>query len=74
MRRELENHTYRVYVTETLKAIAENTSHVVPGGKAMTKSWIELIDIDKPQEPVKTGDEIAIDVIAHAGLFQKGGE
>lgn len=75
MRKEFEDHTYRVYVTEALKSIADNTAHaVMGGGKMLQKSWYELIDIDKQQEPQKPGDEIALDIIARAGLHQKGGD
>lgn len=75
MRKELEDHAYRVYVTEALKSIAENTAHAVRGGgKMLRKSWYELVDIGKSQEPLKTGDEIALDIMARAGLHQKGGD
>lgn len=75
MRKEMEDHTYRVYVTEALKSIAENTARaVISDGKSLTKSWYEIIDIDRPEEPAKTGDEIALDIMTRAGLHQKGGE
>lgn len=44
------------------------------GGKMLQKSWYDLVDIGKPQDPQKSGDEIALDIIARAGLHQKGGE
>ena len=75
MRKDLEEHIYRVYITEALKLITENTAHAVMGdGKVLKKSWQELLDINKSQEYPKSGDDIALDIMARAGLHQKGGD
>jgi hypothetical protein len=43
---------YRIYVTDCLKAITENTTHlmsmngVVDYGSTMPERWIELVDVD----------------------------
>lgn len=65
----LEDYTkdtaYRVYVTDTLKTIAENTAKYAGGGYP-TKRYADVI---KPV-PVdrRTGEEIAADVIKKCGL------
>ena len=57
-----EEWSYRMYVTETLRMQGE-CMHP-------SKSWVEIIN---PQ-PVddRSGDEIAVDVLAGAGLTAKG--
>ena len=73
IRRQSEEWAYRVYVTDTLKVIAENTMrHVVPGhgaveyGASMSRRWLDVID---PPEPVVPDDRPA-GVIA-AGIWQR---
>lgn len=56
---------YRIYVTDALKTISENTAKY-SGGSYLTKRYADII---KPG-PVdsRTGEEIAADVIKKAGL------
>lgn len=64
VRKEAEDRAYRLYVTEALKAITQNTSQaviqgagVVDYGTRLTKSWHEIIDFDsqeKQEEPEDT--------------------
>lgn len=64
---------YRIYLTDSLKYIAENTARCVEGGQYLTARYIDVIN-PKPIDN-RTGDEIAIDVMKRAGLsFAKGGE
>lgn len=65
---------YRIYLTDSLKYIAENTARSVSSdGKYLTVRYIDIIE-PKPQDN-RSGDEIAIDVITRAGLsFAEGGE
>lgn len=59
-RENAENAAYRLYSAKTLQIIAETVGHVrIP-------DYAELIEI-KPVDN-RTGDEIAADIIARAGL------
>ena len=49
---------YQVYITDTLKMIAENTSNFA-GGKAPGIRWIDAMnDMEKPKEEEKTAEEV----------------
>ena len=62
---------YREYIAENLRLIGENTARMANGGKYITVKWDET---PKKQDN-RTGDEIAADVIIHAGLkFTEGGD
>lgn len=56
---------YRVYMTDSVKALASTLAHA-NGGTEMSVRWLDLID-EKPTDN-RTGDEIALDVIQKAGL------
>lgn len=56
---------YRVYVTDALKLLVENTARY-SGGNHMTQRWIDSITPKK--QDTRTGAEIAADVIKKAGL------
>lgn len=60
-----EQEAYRVYVTNTLKNIAENTAKYAGGGYP-TNRYADIIK----RAPVdsRTGEEIAADVIKKCGL------
>lgn len=62
---EAKGQAYRVYVTDALKCITENTAGLV-GGSAMTLRYFDLLHPEKVD--TRTGDEIAADVIKNAGL------
>lgn len=57
--------TYRAYVTDALKIIAENTAKYA-GGSHPKVRYIDLVD-PKPKD-TRSGAEIAADVIKKAGL------
>lgn len=59
-----EEKMYRMYVTDALKAITENTARRETT-TILSKRFVELIS---ETEPEKTGDEIAEEVIKRAGL------
>lgn len=61
----MEEKTYRIYVTDALQVIAENTAHMA-GGKTMTVRWDELTKT-KPKD-TRTGEEIVADVLRKGGL------
>lgn len=62
---EQKEKIYWVYVTEGLRAIADNTMRFA-GGTSIKARYIDLID-PKPQEN-RTGEQIVADVVKKAGL------
>lgn len=62
----VEEEIYRVYVTDCLKAVSENTAKNVEGSY-MTKRYYDLVHSKNHQEN-KTGEEIAASVIKDCGL------
>lgn len=50
---------YRIYVTDALKCISENTAKSV-GGMSMSKRFFDIVDRSKPQEEEEeqTAEEI----------------
>ena len=66
-KQHVEEMRYRMYVTDALKLIAENTAKVV-GGSYISERWFR-----KKEEPQQSGDEIARDIIRRADLHLKEG-
>ena len=66
--------SYRIYVTDTLKAIAENTAKIIKGGGAvMTKRWIDVIEPPKPiKEDNRSCEEIVSGIWARAFHNKRG--
>lgn len=60
-----EQEAYRIYVTDALRIVGENTAKFAGGGYIQTR-YIDRVR-PKPQDK-RTGAEIAADVIAKAGL------
>lgn len=56
---------YRIYVTDCLRIISENTAKI-GGGSYITAKFEDIIN----QKPVdnRTGEEIAADIIKRAGI------
>lgn len=65
---QAEDTAYRVYVTDSLKLIVENTARYA-GGQTLTKRFIDVLHPQKQDS--RTGAEIAADVIQKAGLVVK---
>jgi hypothetical protein len=63
LKAEEERFALRVYMTDALMALTENTAG--PGGRYMTKRWAELFG---PETPEKAPEDIARDVMRGAGL------
>ena len=59
-----EQHSFRLYVTDTLMMVAENTARF-NGGNYMNLHWSELLN---RKVDLRTGDEIVMDVMRDAGL------
>jgi len=57
-----EKSIFRMYVTDMLKGFGE-----VLGGEIKYR-YYDLIKVEEPVKEEKTGDEIALEVIAKAGL------
>lgn len=66
---DTEELIYKRYMADGLKYVTESISQAF-GGKYLYVSFIDLIDNNKKQI-VKTGEEIAADVIKKAGLVVK---
>lgn len=64
-KQEQKEFAYRVYVSDTLKLITENTAKYA-GGSHLTTRWADIV-AQKPAD-TRTGAEIARDVIKAAGL------
>lgn len=67
--REQKDKAYRVYVTDALKMMTENTAKYAGGGYIKAR-YIDIID--PPPEETRTGDEIIAQMKAKLG--QIGGE
>ena len=59
---------YRVYVTDCLKLIAENTANI-SSGQYVKSRYYDIIHPAKVDS--RTGDEIVEDIIKRAGLVVK---
>lgn len=57
---------YRIYVTDCLRIISENTAKMVMGGSYITANFSDIIN-PKPSDN-RTGEEIAADIIKRAGI------
>ena len=65
-----EKKSFKIYVTDALMAIADNTTHlvgqsgVVDYGRTIKERWIDLLTPQKPeiQEDNRPSEEIAADI------------
>ena len=62
---------YRGYVTDVLQLIGENIATIARGSYVVNR-WLDLAEEKKPDN--RSADEIAADVILHAGLSFGGGD
>ena len=62
---------YRIYVTDALMYISENTARA-SSGRYLTKRYAEIIG--EAKKDTRTGEEIAADIITRAGLVVKKDE
>jgi hypothetical protein len=54
---------YRIYVTDALQAISENTAHSANGGKMMNSRWYDIIHPPKKiPEDTRSCKEVTISV------------
>ena len=59
---------YRIYVTDALRIVAENTARYA-GGNYIKARYADMIEPKKQDN--RTGDEIVADIIKRAGLVVK---
>ena len=81
--KENREKAYRIYVTDALKAIAENTTHVLTAngmedyGIRLNHRWIDLVETPKeePQEKKNEQSNLSCQEIAN-GIWERamGGE
>lgn len=62
---EIQNEVYRVYVTDTLRIISENTAKYA-GGSYATKRYAEIIN--PPKQSNLTAEQIIEQVAKNAGI------
>ena len=71
---EKQDKLYKIYITDTLKALNDNLTTYIRGGSVINKRWIDLAT-KKVVYDNRTGREIADDIIKKAGLiFEEGRE
>lgn len=58
-----EELTYRIYITDALKVISENTAKFA-GGSYIKNRYIDIVNGTLPEKDERTGDEIVEDFIA----------
>ena len=68
VKQQAKDTAYRVYVTDCLKLIAENTANI-SRGQYMKLRYYDIIHPAKVD--TRTGDEIVEDIIKRAGLVVK---
>lgn len=64
IQKDNEEHLYRIYVTDALQGIADNTS-VVHGGYRFKNRWVDIINHNVD---ARSADEIVEDVLKKSGL------
>lgn len=65
LKKDQEDAAYRVYVTDTLRLLTENTAKS-SGGAKVTKRWWDIIN--RPAPDTRTGAQIVQEIIEGAGL------
>lgn len=63
MRKQAEDKLFRVYLTDGLKAIADNTSAINPKGVSLKSRYVEIVDGIKPDKPEEKPKETAEQII-----------
>ena len=62
MRKQAEDRLFRAYVTDGIKAIADNTAKLVKEGVSIKARYIEIIDntmqAEQSEKPKETGEQI----------------
>ena len=65
VKRNIEEEIFKVYVTDALKVMSENTAAFSSEGKCMSGRYADVIRPERRDKAeTRSGDEIAADVIA----------
>lgn len=59
--------TYKIYVSDVLRILAENTAKIVGGGY-IKKRYIELMEPEKCKKDNRSAQEIIDDVVNKSGI------
>lgn len=77
MRKQAENKLFRAYLTDGIKAIADNTSALHPKGVSLKSRYIEIIDDiksdEQPEKPEETAEQIIERISTGINNLKKGG-
>lgn len=77
MRKQAEDRLFRAYLTDGLKAIADNTAALHPKGVSIKSRYIEIIDGIKQDEqsekPKETAEQIIERISTGINKLGKGG-
>lgn len=73
LQKENEEKLYRIYITDSLKLISENTAGLT-NGKYMTKRFCDIAYDVENKELEKSAEEIIEEVTKNAGLVVKKNE
>lgn len=58
---------YKIYVSDVLRVIAENTAKIVGGGY-IKKRYIDIVEPQKHKEDNRSAKEIIDDVVSKSGI------
>lgn len=69
MNAEIKDKAYRIYVTDVLRLMCENTAKMTQGSYFTTR-YKDLVSFDEPKEieDSRTGDEILDDIFDQLGI------
>ena len=77
MRKQAEDRLFRAYVTDGIKAIADNTSALHPKGVSLKFRYIEIIDdtmqVEQPEKQKETAEQIIEKISTGINNLKKGG-
>ena len=77
MRKQAENKLFRAYLTDGIKAIADNTSALHPKGVSLKSRYIEIIDDiksdEQPEKPEEAAEQIIERISTGINNLGKGG-
>lgn len=79
MRKQAEDRLFRAYVTDGIKAIADNTSALHPNGVSLKFRYIEIINdtdtmpVEQPEKQKETAEQIIERISTGINNLKKGG-
>lgn len=67
IQKERDELSYRIYVTDGLKAVNDNLSAYLGGGVVLRDRYYDLVKKKKPKD-TRTAEEVAEDIVSEMGL------